>query len=61
MTQKVKPVYLAKMTLKPALLTRHADLIWDHPTMTVLRSVLMKPEHLAYAPQLYAQLLKAAK
>jgi glutamate/tyrosine decarboxylase-like PLP-dependent enzyme len=61
MTQKVKPIYLAKMALKPALLARYSDLIWDQPTVTVLRSVLMKPEQLAYVPQLYAQLLKAAK
>ena len=25
---------------------------WDEPTVTVLRSVLMKPEHLAFVPRL---------
>ncbi len=53
MSRKSEPVYLAKMTLKKELLSAHADLIWDQPTMTVLRSVLMKPEHRTYASRLY--------
>jgi glutamate/tyrosine decarboxylase-like PLP-dependent enzyme len=61
MNKKEKPVYLAKMTLKPALVSHHSDLIWDQSTITVLRSVLMKPEQLAYVPELYSHLLKAAK
>ena len=27
---------------------------WDAPTVTVLRSVLMKPEHYDYVPHLHA-------
>jgi glutamate/tyrosine decarboxylase-like PLP-dependent enzyme len=55
------PVYLAKLKLKPALLVRHGDLIWDEPALTVLRSVLMKPEHLAYVPTLHRRVLKLIK
>ena len=47
------PVYLAKMQMKPHLLKQFPDLEWDAPTLTVLRSVLMKPEHLNYVPQLH--------
>ncbi len=53
MSGKRNPVYLAKMTLKKELLAQHGDLAWDQPTVTVLRSVLMKPEHKMYASQLY--------
>ena len=56
MHRKADPVYLATMTLKQNLFSRHVDLEWDQPTMTVLRSVLMKPEHRAFVPQLYEQL-----
>jgi glutamate/tyrosine decarboxylase-like PLP-dependent enzyme len=60
MNSPTDPVYLAKMILKPQMLTRHSDLAWDAPTVTVLRSVLMKPEHLQFAPKLYRQLANAA-
>lgn len=53
------PIYLAKMNAKPHLLTEHPDLIWDAPVLTVFRSVLMKPEHLAYVPQLHQRVLEA--
>ena len=32
---------------------------WDAPEMTVLRSVLMKPEHLAWVPRLHAAVERA--
>jgi glutamate/tyrosine decarboxylase-like PLP-dependent enzyme len=57
MNDRAHPVYLAKLNLKPQLLTAHGDLIWDTETLTVLRSVLMKPEHLAYVPTLHERLL----
>jgi glutamate/tyrosine decarboxylase-like PLP-dependent enzyme len=60
MNLSTDPVYLAKMILKPQMLARYSDLIWDTPTVTVLRSVLMKPEHLQFAPKLYDQLANAA-
>ncbi|MBS1808960.1 MAG: aspartate aminotransferase family protein [Acidobacteria bacterium] len=55
------PIYLAKMNAKPHLLAEHADLIWDAPMLTVFRSVLMKPEHLQYVPQLHQRVLEALK
>ncbi|HVG22408.1 MAG TPA: aminotransferase class I/II-fold pyridoxal phosphate-dependent enzyme, partial [Blastocatellia bacterium] len=51
------PVYLAKLQLKPDLLSRYADLEWDQPVVTVLRSCLLKPEHLNYVPRLHDRVL----
>jgi len=51
------PIYLAKFNAKPDLLIRHSDLIWDSSVMTVFRSVLMKPEQLAYVPVLHQRLV----
>jgi glutamate/tyrosine decarboxylase-like PLP-dependent enzyme len=53
------PVYLAKFNAKPNLLAGHADLLWDAPAATVFRSVLMKPEQLAYVPILHQRLLSS--
>ncbi|MFN0119885.1 MAG: pyridoxal phosphate-dependent decarboxylase family protein [Blastocatellia bacterium] len=52
------PVYLAKMNARPSLLTQFPQLEWDTPTVTLFRSVLMKPEHLAYAPVLHKRVLE---
>ncbi len=47
------PVFLAKYIVRKELLSRNDDSIeWDEPTVTVLRSVLMKPEHLDFVPRL---------
>jgi glutamate/tyrosine decarboxylase-like PLP-dependent enzyme len=51
--------YLAKLNAKPDRLTAHEDLIWDAPALTTLRSVLMKPEHLAHVPMLHERVLAA--
>jgi glutamate/tyrosine decarboxylase-like PLP-dependent enzyme len=51
------PIYLAKLQLKPGLLARYADLEWDQPVLTVLRSCLMKPEHFDYVPRLHGRVL----
>jgi hypothetical protein len=49
------PIYLAKLTVERELLAPHApDITWDLPRLTVLRSVLMKPEHLALVDVLHA-------
>jgi glutamate/tyrosine decarboxylase-like PLP-dependent enzyme len=61
MNDREHPVYLAKLKLKPTMLARYRDLIWDEPTLTVLRSVLMKPEHLAYVPTLHWRVLEFIK
>jgi glutamate/tyrosine decarboxylase-like PLP-dependent enzyme len=54
------PVYLAKLVVKPGQLGQQAAGIdWDAETMTVLRSVLMKPEHCAYVPHLHAAVERA--
>lgn len=52
------PVYLAKLQMKPNLLTQFSDLVWDAPVLTAFRSVLMKPEHLAYVPHLHRRVLE---
>jgi glutamate/tyrosine decarboxylase-like PLP-dependent enzyme len=57
MNDAAHPVYLAKFNAKPNLLTRHLDLIWDAPLVTVFRSVLMRPEQLEYAPVLHERVL----
>jgi hypothetical protein len=52
------PFYLAKLTLAPDRLAAHADLVWDAPALIALRSVLMKPEHLAAVPWLHARVVE---
>lgn len=54
-------VYLAKLNVRPEVLASHEDLIWDTPTLTVLRSCLMKPEHLAEVPRLHRRVLELAE
>ena len=61
MSDRLHPVYLAKMNLKKDFLAGHTELVWDQPSMTVLRSVLMKPEHLDSIPYLHKRLLDVAK
>lgn len=52
------PLYLAKLQMKPHLLNQFPELEWDAPTLTVFRTVLMKPEHLNYVPQLHERVLQ---
>ncbi|HLH25699.1 MAG TPA: aminotransferase class V-fold PLP-dependent enzyme [Chloroflexota bacterium] len=61
MADPAEPVYLAKLTVERDLLAaRYPAIVWDRPTMTVLRSVLMKPEHLAAIDALHARVERAA-
>lgn len=61
MADPVAPVYLAKLTVERELLaTRYPDLVWDRPTLTVLRSVIEKPEHLAALDAVHAAVERAA-
>jgi glutamate/tyrosine decarboxylase-like PLP-dependent enzyme len=53
--------FLAKTTVQPDRLAAHTDLVWDRPTVTALRSVLMKPEHLAFVPELHARVDRAVR
>lgn len=53
--------FLAKLTmtreqLDPAI---HTGLIWDTDTVTVLRSVLMKPEHASLVPYLHGRVVES--
>ena len=50
--------FLAKLTMTERELptAMHPGLTWDQPTVTVLRSVLMKPEHAGFAPELYRRI-----
>jgi hypothetical protein len=57
MNDQQHPLYLAKLNLTPRLLTEHRDLVWDDKLLTVFRSVLMKPEQLAYVPTLHQRVL----
>jgi glutamate/tyrosine decarboxylase-like PLP-dependent enzyme len=57
MTDRGQPLYLAKLNVDPPLLADH-DLLWDQPTVTVFRSVLMKPEHLEMVPTLHRRLVE---
>ena len=48
-------VYIATFTAERSLVERawpNASIDWDRDTLTVLRSVLMKPEHESFAPDL---------
>lgn len=56
---RAEPFFLAKLSLKPSQLAHHPDLVWDALSLTGLRSVLMKPEHLAFVPALHARVLTA--
>lgn len=59
MNDDVHPIYLAKFNAKPSLFAGHQNLIWDQPMATVFRSVLMKPEQLAYVQVLHQRVLAA--
>lgn len=60
MADWASPLYLAKLILTPDLLG-DTELVWDTPTVTMLRSCLMKPEHLAEVPRLHERLLALAE
>jgi hypothetical protein len=55
MQDPVGRLYLAKLTVKrEQFAEREPDLVWDADTVTVLRSVLMKPEHVDMIPEFQA-------
>ena len=53
--------FLAKLQMTEGQLDRrtHQELIWDQPTLTVLRSVLMKPEHADLVPALHERVIES--
>lgn len=49
------PLYLAKLSVKDTQLSaRDPKIVWDEPVVSVLRSVVMKPEHAAMIPAIHA-------
>jgi glutamate/tyrosine decarboxylase-like PLP-dependent enzyme len=56
-------IFLAKFVMSDEQLQpgKHPNLIWDRPSMTVLRSVLMKPEHADLAPALHSRVIESTK
>ena len=57
MSDQSRPLYLAKLNLTPPQLSGHR-IEWDRPVVTVLRSVLMKPEHLDEVPRLHERVIE---
>jgi glutamate/tyrosine decarboxylase-like PLP-dependent enzyme len=53
--------FLAKLVMTEEQLDRpaHPNLIWDQKTITVLRSVLMKPEHADLVPALHERVIES--
>lgn len=58
---KTEPLFLAKLRVNKNIGTYNDELVWDNQTMTVLRSCLMKPEHLNYVETIFERLQKAFK
>jgi glutamate/tyrosine decarboxylase-like PLP-dependent enzyme len=57
MSDRNDPLFLSIYKLDAALLAAwHPDIVSDAPVVTVLRSVLMKPEHNAWIPELIRRL-----
>ena len=53
------PLYLATLSVKDTQLSwRDSSIVWDQPNVTVLRSVVMKPEHLAAIPEIHATVVR---
>ncbi|MGE5314265.1 MAG: pyridoxal phosphate-dependent decarboxylase family protein, partial [Acidobacteriota bacterium] len=60
MERKERPVYLALLTVESAAIAqRYPDFVCDRPTASVIRSVLMKPEHTKYVPILFRDIESA--
>ncbi|MEY3281991.1 MAG: hypothetical protein RIR86_4, partial [Acidobacteriota bacterium] len=52
------PVYLAKFNAAPGLFQCVQPLVWDTPSATIFRSVLLKPEHADYVPVLHRRVIE---
>jgi glutamate/tyrosine decarboxylase-like PLP-dependent enzyme len=60
MNDPADPVYLAKLMVTRAQIgDRFPEITWDEPRMEVIRSVLMKPEHLSQVPALHQRVMRA--
>jgi hypothetical protein len=61
MDRKERPVFLALLTVESAAIARtYPDFVCDKPSTSVIRSVLMKPEHKSYVPVLFREIETAA-
>ncbi len=50
-----EPVYLATLRIDQAQIeSSHPEIVWDQPTVEVLRCVVMKPEHADWIPTIQA-------
>lgn len=57
MNRPERPIYLALLSVDtPRFAALHPGLLCDKDTSVVLRSVLMKPEHEAFVPQMFGEL-----
>jgi glutamate/tyrosine decarboxylase-like PLP-dependent enzyme len=57
MADPVEPIFLAVLTVERRLLEKRTpSIVWDVDTLSVLRSVVMKPEHAAWIPELQTAL-----
>lgn len=61
MVEGPEAFFLAKVHLSPDRFAGNDDIIWDQPTLVGLRSVLMKPEHLAEVPALHERITRAVR
>lgn len=52
------PVYLARFKAPASLFALRSEIEWDTTEATVLRSVLLKPEHADYVPTLHRRVLE---
>ncbi|MFN7826976.1 MAG: pyridoxal phosphate-dependent decarboxylase family protein [Acidobacteriota bacterium] len=52
------PVYLAKFNAAPGIFHCAQPLVWDTPSATIFRSVLLKPEHADYVPVLHRRVIE---
>lgn len=57
MERKEHPIYLATLSVdSEAIVARYPEFAADRPTTVILRSVLMKPEHRGYVPELFKEI-----
>lgn len=50
------PLFLALLKIETSHLKEKYNVTTDQPTATILRSVMMKPEHLRFVPMMFAEL-----
>jgi hypothetical protein len=62
MADQADPVFLSTLQVGAGAMTgRHPDVTADQDQARILRSVLMKPEHEAFMPELHARIEQLAR